>query len=163
MDENRQVSIQPARTTKDLQDVRTLFAAYADWLEVDLTFQDFATELDSLPGKYAPPTGDILLARNLNDRAIGCVAVRPLGLVGGCCEMKRLYTLPEGRGLGIGRSLIKSIIDIATKLGYYEIKLDTLPSMTPAISLYQEVGFVCIDPYYENPIKDVVFLSKKLS
>ena len=42
--------------------VRDIFQEYADTLDVDLSFQNFAQELATLPGEYAPPRGHILLA-----------------------------------------------------------------------------------------------------
>src|ERR1700710_2426770 len=77
-----------------------LFEAYAQSLGIDLTFQDFATEMASMPGKYSPPTGALLLARNTAGKAIGCVGLRPLASPG-YCETKRLYVDPKGRGTGV--------------------------------------------------------------
>lgn len=155
--------IERARTAQDLQDARSLFSAYAKWLKIDLEFQGFAEELDSLPGKYSPPQGEILLARNDNGHIVGCVAVRPLVSDERLCEMKRLYVLSEGRHLGIGIHLVRTILDVATDLGYREMRLDTLSSMHQAIALYEKIGFQPIDPYYPTPLSNTLFFAKKLS
>ena len=161
MVERDNITTQPARSPQDLESTAQLFVAYAESLGLDLSFQDFDTEIKSLPGKYAPPTGEILLARDGTGNAVGCVAVRPLSLPD-CCEMKRLYILHAARGLGVGKKLLHEILDIATGLGYSEIKLDTLPSMRQAISLYESAGFVPITPYYETPLTETVFLGRQL-
>ena len=161
MIEWKSVSIERARSAQDLEATAQLFAAYATSLGLDLSFQEFDAELKSLPGKYAPPTGEILLARNGNGAAVGCVAVRPLSPPD-CCEMKRLYILPAGRGLGVGKKLLHAILDIAVALGYNEIKLDTLPSMTQAISLYESAGFAPTAPYYKTPLTGTKFLARRL-
>lgn len=161
MIEWKSVSIERARSAQDLEATAQLFAAYADSLGLDLSFQEFDNELNSLPGKYAPPTGEILLARNGNGTAVGCVAVRPLSPPD-CCEMKRLYILPAGRGLGVGKKLLHEILDIAASLGYNEIKLDTLPSMSQAISLYESAGFSPTTPYYKTPLSGTNFLARQL-
>ena len=97
------ISIVRVIMQEDLNDTVTLFEAYAKSLGIDLTFQDFATELAAMPGKYAPPNGSLLLARsNVDGSPVGCVGLRPLG-TDGCCEMKRLYVDPTGRGLGVVR------------------------------------------------------------
>jgi hypothetical protein len=62
----------------DIMMVRSLFQEYADSLNFELDFQDFREELEALPGKYAPPLGSILVAKE-NGETVGCVAVRPLG------------------------------------------------------------------------------------
>jgi hypothetical protein len=61
----------------DLATARMLFREYADSLGVDLCFQDFESELATLPGAYRPPRGALLLAERGEDAA-GCVALRPL-------------------------------------------------------------------------------------
>ncbi len=138
-----------------------LFRAYAASLDVDLAYQDFAAELAGLPGKYAPPRGVLLLARDAARRPAGCVALRPMG-ADGVCEMKRLYVAPSARGSGLGRALVDAAIDAATRLRYREMRLDTLPSMGTAQALYEAVGFVPAAPYYDTPIAGTLFLSLRL-
>ena len=113
-----------------------------------------------MPGKYAPPAGELLLAR-LDNEPVGCVGLRPL--VDGCCEMKRLYVSPMGRSFGVGKALINAIVLEAKRIGYQEIKLDTLPSMAEAISLYEKAGFNAIAPYYETPLAGTLFLGRSLA
>ncbi len=78
-----------------------LFEAYASSVGVDLCYQGFTAELAAMPGKYAPPAGELLLARDIHNRPLGCVGLRPLP-ADGCCEMKRLYVSPQGHGRGLG-------------------------------------------------------------
>ncbi len=150
------------RHAKEVAASAILFREYADWLGIDLSFQGFEAELASLPGKYAPPTGELMLACSLAGDALGCVAVRPLGGTT-VCEMKRLYVRPAARGLGIGAALVGAIIKSAQELGYAEMKLDTLPSMAEAFALYKRFGFVEIPAYYHTPVPGTVYLGKPLS
>ena len=159
---NDQFLIRPLNTMQDLDDAIALFEAYAGSLSVDLSYQGFAAELEGLPGPYAPPGGTLLLAFDRDGEPLGCVALRPMRAEG-CCEMKRLYGAPEGRGMGIGRALAEAVIGEAQWMGYREIRLDTLPDMAQAISLYRSLGFRPIDPYYDTPVAGTVFLAKDLS
>lgn len=154
-------SIDPIATADDLGAVADLFAGYAASLPVDLGYQDFAAELAGLPGKYAAPEGALLLARDAGGRAIGCAGLRPLG--NGICEMKRLFLLPEARGLGLGRALAQAIVATARERGYRTIRLDTLPSMASAIALYEELGFHRIEPYYAPTPPGTVFMEFRLA
>jgi putative acetyltransferase len=160
--------------------VRALFAEYGRHLGHDLAFQDFEQELATLPGKYAPPQGAILLAARGElasagacdpfepDRAggtvaAGCVALRPLGdPVERCAEMKRLWVREPWRRTGLGRRLAEAIIERARQIGYARLRLDTLASMAPATTLYRSLGFREIAPYYPNPLPDVVYLELRL-
>lgn len=144
-----------------MEAIRTLFLEYEASLEIDLGYRDFASELAAIPGKYAPPSGELILARSDDGRAIGCGALRPLDPTG-CCEMKRLYVTPEGRGSGLGKALIGTLVGIARRIGYREMWLDTLPSMTAAQHLYRAVGFEVTDPYYDTPVAGTVFMRLKL-
>jgi carbonic anhydrase len=139
----------------DVDLVRTLFGEYADSLGVDLSFQGFEEELAALPGGY-----DAVLVARLDGEPAGCVGVRPLEA--GVCEMKRLYVRPWARGTGLGRSLAAAAIARARGLGYERMRLDTLPSMAAAQSLYRALGFAEIPPYRHNPVEGTTYLELDL-
>lgn len=150
-----------AQFPTDLPAVTQLFRAYAQSLPIDLGYQGFDGELASLPGKYAPLQGALLVARDASSEALGCVAMRPLAEPG-VCEMKRLYVAPAGRGQGLGKRLALAIIEAARAAGYHEMRLDTLASMQEAQALYRSLGFAQIGAYYETPVADTVFMSLTL-
>jgi GNAT superfamily N-acetyltransferase len=156
-----QFQIIPVRTPDDLAAAIALFRAYAASLGVDLAYQDFEAELAAMPGKYAPPTGELLLARGVDGAPLGCVGLRPIDPAG-CCEMKRLYVSPDARGMGLGRALVEAVLEAALRLGFRELRLDTLPDMADAQALYARMGFARIAPYYDTPIAGTVFMARPL-
>ena len=148
------------RTPEDIGRVRRLFRAYADWLGVDLRFQDFERELAELPGCYAPPAGRLLTAR-VGGEVAGCVGLRPLEP--GVCEMKRLWVEAGFAGRGIGRTLAERVVAAARAIGYRRMRLDTIPARMPAAQhLYASLGFREIPAYYHNPLPGVVMLELEL-
>lgn len=155
-------SVAPVRSEADLADAIRLFRQYAASLDIDLSYQDFEGEMAAMPGKYAPPRGEILLARGADGAAIGCVALRAIEPPD-TCEMKRLFVAPAGRGLGLGERLVRQIVDIAQAIGYLEMRLDTLPTMTSALAVYRKLGFEPTKPYYDTPIAGTVFLRRALN
>ncbi|KAF7325315.1 Acetyltransferase [Mycena venus] len=144
--------ILPAHSSEaHLSVVRSLFTAYTTWLDLDLTFQNYAAELAALPGAYAPPSGALLVAVDTeSSMPLGVIAMRSLKsqtgdvVVGGArsCELKRLYTVPEARGRGVARALVREALGIARDAGYHIALLDTLKKMEAARGLYASEG-VC--------------------
>lgn len=157
------ISLTPVRTASQLAAVQTLFQEYAQQIEIDLAFQKFDEELDTLPGDYAPPAGELLLAE-VDGAPAGCAALRPISGVdhADAAEMKRLYVRSAFRRFGIGRQLAQRILEIASGIGYRCVLLDTLDDMEAARSLYLDLGFVEVAPYYHNPIAGAHYLKAVL-
>ena len=154
------IRIVPARTRAEFTATAALFRAYAASLNIDLAPQGFQKELDALPGPYAPPEGELLLAKR-GDHVLGCIALKPLEpqRVG---EIKRLYVREQARGSGLGRTLVDAILDVAAERGYAQVKLDTLPRMQAAIALYRAMGFAPVPAYGSHPYPGLVCFGKTL-
>ena len=142
-----------------LPEIKELFLEYAEGLECSLDFQDFEAEIANLPYKYAKPDGNLFIAK-IRGKAVGCVAFKKLG--NGICEMKRMYVRDGYRRFGIGKKLAEICISKATKAGYEQMYLDTLDTMTLAVNLYRQLGFSEIEPYYNNPLPNVIYMGKQL-
>ncbi len=153
------LEIKQASSKELIGQASELFKEYANYLNIDLEFQNFNEELESLPRDYSLPEGCLLLAFYKNKLA-GCVALRKFDE--GICEMKRLYVRLGYRGKGIGKALAKQILNTARKLGYTHMRLDTLPFMKEAITLYLSLEFKEIDPYCYNPYECAKFFELKL-
>jgi putative acetyltransferase len=151
--------IRDAVSEADIEAVRELFLEYQAAIGVDLCFQGFREELETLPGAYARPSGRLLVA--VEGRSfLGCVGLRSLG--GDDCEIKRLYVRPNGRGAHLGRRLVAAVLDEAREAGYRRILLDTLPTMSEAIALYRSFGFTDTARYCHNPIAGALYLALSL-
>jgi putative acetyltransferase len=154
------LDITAASSEEDIETVRRLFRAYAESLPFSLAFQGFAAEFAGLPAPYVPPGGCLLLARR-DGEAIGMIGLKPLAP--DIAEIKRLYVVPEARGLGLGKLLAERAIAEARAKGYARVRLDThRPSMGAAIGLYRSLGFSEIPPYGPDLDGDIVFFEKTL-
>jgi len=149
-----------ANTHQEFEDSKNLFQQYANSLEVDLDFQDFTNELKTIDKQYNKPKGALILAYK-NNVALGCAGIRELNK--DTAELKRMFVKAEYRKYKIGRKLLELAIDIAKELHYKIIRLDTLPTMTPAQNLYHSFGFYEIPSYRFNPVSGTIYMEKKLT
>lgn len=158
------ISIERATTPEQLAAARELFVEYAHLLGVDLGFQHFDDELASLPGEYAAPGGQLLLA-HVDGALAGCGGFRALPEADhpNACEMKRLFVRRAFRRFGLGRLLAQALIDHAMQAGYSCMLLDTLDDMEAARGLYTSLGFVEVAPYYFNPLPGAHYLKVDLT
>ena len=142
------------------KEITELIVEYNQALGRDLSFQGFDDELSDLTVKYSFPEGRLLCAITDEGEVIGCVAYHRHD--DSRCEMKRLFVKPKHRKLHAGRKLIEAIVEAARKDGYNEMVLDTITPLQSAIHLYKKYGFEECEPYYNNPMDDVVYMRKKL-
>jgi GNAT superfamily N-acetyltransferase len=160
------ITITQADTDHKLQQVRDLRRAYLAWqrqtyqerldlLEKYFDPKAFEADLAALPGKFAPPSGRLLLAYH-DDMPVGTVALRSLD--DQTCEMKSMFVEVHYHGKGIGRALAEALLEQARTIGYAKMRLDTGPRQIAAQTLYQSLGFQKIDPYYELPSELVVHM-----
>lgn len=151
--------VQVPTTVQQLDQVRSLMRSFIAWHKerhrqdmhlIDAYFdvEAFEQELASLPGKYAPPHGQLLLA-TVDGTPAGCVALR--GIDSASCEMKRMFVYTQFHGKGVGLALATSLLKEARALGYQTMRLDTSIRQNEAKGLYQRLGFKFVEPYYEVP------------
>jgi putative acetyltransferase len=152
--------ISEARWPEDRDVVEAVFREYVGTLAEDISFQNVESELAGLPGKYARPTGVVLVARD-GDETAGAIAYRMVEP--GVCEMKRLYVRPAYRGRGVARDLANELIEDARARGYRTMLLDTLGSMQAARALYRDLGFAPVEAYYDNPLPGVMYMALELN
>jgi GNAT superfamily N-acetyltransferase len=152
---NPAIHIISATGGEDVEAVRLLWNKYWASFELPSDFQGFSNERDSLPGVYAPPDGRLLLAR-IDGQPAATAALRRLGE--STCEAKRLYVDPSYRGHGVARAILARLVEEARGAGYREMYGDTLPSMEPALRLYNQIGFLEVGPYSPHPTPDAIFL-----
>ena len=154
------INIFEATDKQGFKDATLLFEEYANTLNVDLSFQDFEKELQTIDQQYRRPKGALILAKYGEKELVGCVSIR--GIEQDIAELKRMYLRKDFRGLGLGQIFIDKALATAKELGYNKIRLDTLPAMEEAQSLYLKNGFYEITPYRYNPVKGAKYLEKVL-
>ena len=123
------------------------------------SFQNLDDELKDPAKKYTSPEGELLVAVEGED-VLGMIAYHKHSDTR--CEMKRLYVKPSYRGMKLGEKLIEELIAHARQAGYKEMVLDTIVPLQSAIHLYKKLGFTECEPYYHNPMPDVLYFRKEL-
>jgi GNAT superfamily N-acetyltransferase len=88
-----------------------------------------------------------LFVAHLDGRPVGCGAVRRIS--DREAEVKRMYTVPQARGKGVGRAILSVIEDEARRLGVRRIVLETGVRQPEALALYRRMGFVEIPLFGE--------------
>lgn len=101
---------------------------------------------------YDPTTDDLFhlfgknksayfIAETAGEVVGGCGIYPTEGLPDGCCELVKLYLLPEARKAGLGKLLIEQSIVAAKTFGFTKMYLESLPELSKAVSLYERMGF----------------------
>jgi GNAT superfamily N-acetyltransferase len=153
--------LRPALGPADWDLARALFREYAAEADADCCFEGFEAELAAIDRRYVPPEGRLLLAFSAEGEAAGCGAYRVLE--GDIAEGRRLYVRPASRGAGLGRALVRALVDEARLAGLRAFRLETLPGkMSAAAALYRDLGFREIPPYVPRPVPGALYMELPL-
>ena len=153
------VQLRDVEFPRDQQELERLIYEYVDWLDIDLSYQNFAAEMARLDALFTLPSGVYQFA--LVDGSIaGGVGFRAIDTQ--TAEVKRLYVRSQFQGLGVGRVLMEHLLERLKALGYSRVVLDAVPPTRHAQKLYLQMGFVEIEPYFDNPTPDTKFFGYTL-
>lgn len=98
-------------------------------------------EVEAMSKHYNDASSSKYLVATAMGEIVGGSGVAPFNGSNEICELRKLFLLPESRGLGLGKKLTEDCLEYAKSKGYKKCYLDTLKSMTSAISLYEKLGF----------------------
>jgi ribosomal protein S18 acetylase RimI-like enzyme len=171
---NQDLTIAVVRTDSDSEAVRTLCLDFLQWnraryshlewlIERYYDPSNWAAYLSRLTSLYAPPLGDILLAR-LGAEAVGCVMMQPVEPR--TCEMKHLFVSGIARGRQVGFRLCELLMMLAAQRGFQRMYLETGIENNEAIALYTRLGFRPREPSSDYPeaVRDLLqFMSADLA
>ena len=152
-------TIRHAEFPRDAAAVLDIWREFVASPTVSLDYQSNETEFANIPGKYAQPSGRIMVAEQ-DGQLVGCGAFRKV--TSEICEMKKLYVRPVARGLSLGYQLTSILIEEARLAGYAEMRLDVLAEFVKAREIYAALGFEAAEPISYNPTAGASFLGLKL-
>lgn len=102
-------------------------------------------EVDWMSRAYAEPRSAYFVVER-NGAVVGGGGIAPLaGGDGDTCELRKMYFLPEARGLGAGAAMMARCLQAARDAGFDRCYLETLGGMDAAMRLYERTGFRRID------------------
>ncbi|TBR39891.1 MULTISPECIES: GNAT family N-acetyltransferase [Dyella] len=98
-------------------------------------------EVDTMFESYARPRSAYFVVER-DGMVIGGGGVAPLENADPkVCELRKMYFLPEARGIGAGTAMMTACLDAARTHGFTQCYLETLTGMDAAQSLYRRSGF----------------------
>jgi DNA-binding MarR family transcriptional regulator len=148
----RAASVNVAADEPDSPDARLCLAAY--FRELAARFEggfDICAESSAPVGDMAPPSGLFVIAW-LEGEAVGCGGLKRVDEATG--EIKRVWTAPSARGLGVARRMLRTLEAAARKERLKTLRLDTNRSLTEAHALYRSEGYEEIPRFNNNPYAD---------
>ena len=148
----RAASIEVGAESSDSADARRCLDAYFQELEARFKRGFDASADHSAPAEaMTPPSGLFVIAR-LDGEAVGCGGFKRVGKTTG--EIKRVWTAPSARGLGIARRVVRTLEAAAREAGLKTLRLDTNRALTEAHALYRKEGYREIARFDDNPYAD---------
>ena len=98
-------------------------------------------EVDTMYQAYAQSRSSYFVAE-CDGEVAGGGGIAPLQNAGpDVCELRKMYFLPQARGIGAGMAMMQRCLDAARAHGFRRCYLETLTGMDAAQTLYKRSGF----------------------
>lgn len=121
--------------------------------EIAVLYDGLELDGDRMPraghSELSPPGGSFIVGR-IDERPVCCGGVKRLD--DHSCEIKKMYVVPDLRGQGVARRLLRELEHQARGLGYAIVRLDTGPKQTSARGLFESEGYAEIEDFNGNPV-----------
>ena len=153
----RTASVKVATEAPDSPDARRCLEAYFRELEARFEGGFDAADDSARAEDMTPPSGLFVVAR-LEDEAVGCGGFKRVGETTG--EIKRVWTAPSARGMGVARRMLRTLEAAAREAGVKTLRLDTNRALTEAHALYRSEGYREIARFNDNPYADHWFAKR---
>ena len=102
-------------------------------------------EVDWMSCAYAKPRHAYFVVER-DGKVLGGGGIAPLsGGEADTCELRKMYFLPDARGIGAGAAMMTRCLAAARDAGFSQCYLETLTGMDAAQRLYERSGFRRID------------------
>ncbi len=102
-------------------------------------------EVNGMSNAYSIPRAAYWVVE-VTGKVVGGGGIGPLqGSDGQTAELRKMYFLPEARGVGAGSALLRHLLEIARNFGFAHVYLETLTGMDAAQRLYEHLGFRRLD------------------
>jgi DNA-binding MarR family transcriptional regulator/GNAT superfamily N-acetyltransferase len=98
--------------------------------------------------EMTPPAGYFVVAW-LDGDPIGCGALKRGDKSIG--EIKRMWTAPAARGLGVARRVLRTLEARAREAGLGKLRLETNRVLREAQALYRQEGYQEVEPFNDEP------------
>jgi putative acetyltransferase len=137
-------SIRPIRADDDLRVAEIIRTVMPEFGATGAGFAINDPEVDWMHRAYSAPRSAYFVVER-DGRVVGGGGVAPLeGGDAGVCELRKMYFLPEARGIGAGAAMMAACLDAARGFGFTRCYLETLRGMDAAMKLYEKSGFAKI-------------------
>ena len=103
-------------------------------------------DLADLEASYFRGGGTFEILADAAGRVVGTVGLFPLDVVGGRCELRKMYLDAALRGRGLGKQLLTHAVARARELGFIRIELETVTVLEVARRMYESFGFRPCEP-----------------
>jgi molybdenum cofactor guanylyltransferase len=143
-------------TNADIAAIRAVLYAVRDEYGVLSEIAANDPELDDMETSFFRPGGHFEVVVDDAGRIVGCAGLYPLSPRR--AELCKMYIERSARGRGLGRRLLENLLEAARRNGFHEVWLETNSSLTDAITLYTQYGFVPVEPEHLLPKCDQAFL-----